>query len=194
MGKQKKIVILGVLGVLGVLGGLGILVVKRKQASITPSPLVNPTPVPEEKMATYNDEAGFSFEYPEGLKIEDISGVNDYSVLDITSPDEEGKMAIRVVDTKLKEATGGGESREVDLGGMAGKQFQLENPRRLVTEAIDKGVLFHFESPLGTAGAYWNKIHNTIVSSFELTEQKASTGAGTSGRGETIYEEEEVVE
>lgn len=204
-GKKK---ILAISGIGLILVGVLVFVVKRIQG---PKSLLNPLPTtspsePEEKNLTYNDEAGFSFEYPEGLEIKDESGQNDYSVLKITAADKTGEMVIRVVDTKYKtiddwlkkapEATGAGDARNIELAGMTGQQIQIENPRRLVTIAIDKGVMYYLESPLNEESVYWNKTHNTIVSSFVLGEAKTEAGSQTtSGGGEdVIYEEEEVVE
>ncbi|MBI4999382.1 hypothetical protein HZB97_01270 [Candidatus Gottesmanbacteria bacterium] len=74
---------------------------------------------------------------------------------------------------------------------MPGSQTQFINPRRLVTIAIDEGIMYFLESPLDEA-EYWNKIHNEIVSSFTLN--RAPAPAPQSGGEEVIYEEEEVIE
>lgn len=204
MTNQKKILMIA--GISLILIGLGTIILKVAQKSksvIMPVSTISSTPAPEEKLLTYEDEAGFSFEYTEGLVIKDVSGAQDvYSILEITSAEQSGKMVIRVVDTKYKDPslffaslkTTLGASREFELAGMAGQQIQLENPRRLVTSAIDKGVLYYLESPLDSNSDYWNKAHNAIVSSFAIGEAKTPTGSQTTGGDNTIYEEEEVVE
>jgi hypothetical protein len=208
MNSKKKILMIG--GISLILIGAGAVVLKvaqKPKPAITPDSIISSTPAPEEKLLTYNDEAGFSFEYPESLKIEDISGNLDvYSILEITSETTSGTATLKVVDTKYKtiddwlkktpEASTAGSAREIELAGMTGQQIQLENPRRLVTSVIDGGVLYYLESPLDSNSAYWNKAHNAIVSSFNLGETKPQAGSQTGGDSgqDIIYEEEEIVE
>ena len=206
MTSKKKI--LAVAGVSLILVGLIAMGVKIGQKPKTTSgPVVTPTPIRiEAENKTYQDEAGFSFEYPTGLEIKDVSGNQDvYSILEITAPDKNEKMIIRVVDTKYKtiaewlksqNQSGNPVARDFEIGGMTGQQIQLENPRRLVSLVIDKGVMYYFESPLSAEeGQYWNMVHNTIALSFSLGETKPQTGSQTTGGGDnTVYEEGEVVE
>jgi len=208
MNQKKKILTIAGVGL--ILFGLTALGVKVGQKPKTTSnPVATPTPIRiEAKNQIYEDEAGFSFEYPEGLEIKDVSGNQDvYSVLEITAPDKNEKMVIRVVDTKYKTVDDwlkkdpslpksfDGASRDIELAGMTGQQIQLENPHRLVSLAIDKGVMYYFESPLSVEeGQYWNMVHNTIVLNFSLGEAQPQAGNQGGGGEDVIYEEEEVVE
>lgn len=199
---RKKFLLVGGAGVILVLVFTVFFVIQRKRTVIV-SPIQPPGIVEEkeaETLLTYKDEAGFEFKYPERLTVKDITGdLPAYSILEISSAKQKGKMIVKVVDTsfpsvdvwlKSKEASGAGTSREITLAGMSGSQIQFANPRRLITLAIDGGIMYFLESPLDEDGL-WNKIHNTIVSSFALAEAQSSTSAGGE---EVIYEEEEVIE
>lgn len=197
---KKKLLIIGGAGIVLISVLAVLLVVQKKKTAPAGQIQVPIQEKASEKLITYKDEAGFEFTYPEDLTIKDVSGdLPVYSSLEISSAQHEGKMAIRITDTsfasldawlKSKEATGAGSTREITLAGMPGKQIQFTNPRRLVTIAIDEGIMYFLESPLDEA-EYWNKIHNEIVSSFTLSDQ---TSAPPGGGEEIIYEEEEVIE
>ncbi len=162
-----------------------------------------------EKLIKYEDEAGFSFEYPEGLAVKDITPEDDitYSELEITSDTHAGKTLVRVQDavkcTTIKcfmAGDTGSEARDITLAGMPGKQIKLNKPVLLQTVAIEDRVEYLVESPLAEPDSvFWNKVHNAIVYSFALDEATTAAGgansqAGAAGGGEAIIEEEEVIE
>lgn len=205
MSKKNWLITGGVVLILAIGMVVGLVAQGKKAGVVTPVVTPTPTKVEEEKLVKYEDEAGFSFEYPERLVIKDLTGEEEYSVLEISSLEHEGKTVIKVVDTKYssvddwlkkaKETTEVGGSREIELGGMPGRQIQFENPRRLMTIAIDEGVMFFVESPLEPDGLFWNKVHNSIGSSFVLTEEIIPVAGGEAPvAGGVIYEEEEVIE
>lgn len=205
MAKKKSLIIGTVILVLVI--GLILIMVQKRQASVT-------TPLPEQKspvtqeqenLKTYKDEAGFEFKYPESLTIKDVTSDDQsvYSQLELTPTKNEGKMVIDVTDTPLaspdawlksQEASQAGSSREVTLAGMPAKQIQLKNPPRLVTIAISEGIMYLIETPLDESG-YWNKAHNEIIGSFTLSENQPSVSQDGGGGGEGVTsEEEEVIE
>jgi len=152
-----------------------------------------------ENLVKYEDEAGFSFEYPASLTIKDITPEDNltYSELEITSDNYNGKTILRVKDA-VKCATmkcflsenPAGEARDISLAGMAGKQIRSDEPALLQTVVIEDGVEYLVESPLVEPDSvFWNKVHNDIVYSFALVQAET-----TSGGGESIIEEEEVIE
>lgn len=199
MTKKRKLLFGAGLGiVLTVVTAVGLL--SHQKINPTADNLPTPSPKVEEmaKLVKYEDEAGFSFEYPEDLVVKDVTPEDNlsYSVLEI------GETIIKVVDTRYssvdnwlakdKEASGAGTNREITLAGMVARQIQFDNPRRLVTVTIEDGVMYFIESPLESAGQYWNKVHNAIVGSFNLTESASPPTA--SGGEQSIVEEEEVIE
>lgn len=202
LARKKLLIIGGGIGIILVLG-LTVFFVIQKKKSTPISPIQTPGILKEtENLLIYKDEAGFSFDYPEGLTIEDVTGDDEtlYSSLEVSKGFSGEKMIIKVSDTafsstgawlKSKEASGAGSTREITLAGMKGVQIQFTNPRRLVTIVIDEGIMYFLESSLDEVG-YWNKIHNNIISSFTLTETQAP--AAQAGEEEIIYEGEEVIE
>ena len=199
---KKKLLIIAGAGIILVFVLVVLIVVQKKKtapAGQIQAPVQEKAP---ENLATYNDEAGFSFNYPEGLTIKDVTGDNEtlYSSLEVSKGFSGEKMIIEVADTtfssinawlKSPEASGAGTSREITLAGMPASQIQFTNPRRLVTIVIDGGIMYFFESPLDETG-FWNKAHNDIVSSFTLGENQVPAPEG--GGQEVIYEEEEIIE
>lgn len=201
MTKKRKLLFGAGLGiVLAVVVAVGLLSHQKTNPAVGNLPTPSPKIEEMAKLVKYEDEAGFSFEYPEDLVVKDVTPEDNlsYSVLEI------GKTIIKVVDTRYSSvdnwlvkdpsASSGqaGTSREVTLAGMAASQIQFDNPRRLVTVTIENRVMYFIESPLESAGQYWNKVHNAIVGSFSLTESASPPSA--SGGEQSIVEEEEIIE
>ncbi|PJE67640.1 hypothetical protein COU95_01275 [Candidatus Shapirobacteria bacterium CG10_big_fil_rev_8_21_14_0_10_40_9] len=200
MSKKKNIVILGV-GI-AILFVLGILVFLKTQK---PSSLVSP--LPEEEMPAetetgkllYEDEAGFSFQYPQTLGIveKDVSDPNTYSSLELLSKSHpEEKMVVKIIDADfstievwLKNNPQEGKlvsEKEVSLSEMKGKSFQYADPSKNLILVIDSGILYRLEAP---DSDFWRSAFETISSTFKLTEEQTSSG----GTGSSIIEEEEEV-
>lgn len=218
MGSKKLSVIsAGIIGVIVLILGWFFLFNKGKEGIVSPTPDTASNQAAggqagTEKLIKYEDEAGFSFEYPEGLTVRDITPEDDisYSELEISSSQHPGIAKIRVADTqcltienwlrKCNSRKEFGDSRDVTLAEMEGKQVRLSQPETLQTVVIEDGVEYLVESPLTEPdGAFWNKVHNDIIFSFALNEvtpvaNSFNEQAGAAGGGEAIIEEEEVIE
>lgn len=175
--------------ILGTAGGYLIISSRNKDAL----PRLKPAGIlTEEETAadlTYQDESGFSFGYPKGVKITDVTPDDDqyYSQLEITKGDN--KITISVKDAK--ETFSPGQATlvgAVSLGGMSAKQYAFGG--QLLTTAYDKGVLYLIEGPKD--GDFWEDVQNLIASSFGIGTPQ--TSASNSSGDNTIYEEEEVIE
>lgn len=203
MSKGKIFFIVGMGAILLVI--LGTLVFLRipKPASLI-NPLSRegaPAKIETGKLLFYEDEAGFSFQYPGALGIveKDIGDTSVYSSLELSSKNYPGeKMIIKITDTDIlniekyleKNPQTGNllASSEITLGGMKGKSFQHANPAQKLILVIDSGILYYLEAPFDNG--FWEKALETISSSFRLTEEKTTTS--TSGAS-VIEEEEEVI-
>jgi hypothetical protein len=167
--------------------------------------------IPEEVLITYQDKAGFEFSYPQSLKVASVSSEDKtfYSLLKITSSSQSGEVIIKVADTALTDldawlkspgATGAGQSREITLAGIKGKQIQFKDPPRLVSIVIQDKILYEIQSPLDSQDitsakpGFWNKVHNQILASFTISQENQSATSGSAGEEETTVEEEEVIE
>lgn len=210
--KNKKIILFVIIITLIILLPIISFFVFKKSKTESVNPLAESSALSkiaeEEKLLSYQDTAGFKFNYPQSVTVKDVSNndPNTYSLLELGSAKNDGKMLIKVVDSNLdsvdqwlksKEATGAGNSREVIISQMPGKQIQFENPSRLVSLAISDGIMYFFQSSLDSAG-FWNKVHSQIISSFsqngttEKTVEENKSGADFGE--ETVSENEEVIE
>lgn len=219
MGSKKlSVAIAGIIGIIVLILGWVFVFGKGKDGIVSPMPdtasdQAASSQAGTEKLLKYEDEAGFSFEYPEGLEVKDVTPEDKitYSELEISSFQHPGIAKIRVADTqcltienwvrKCNSRKEFGDSRDVTLAEIEGKQVRLSDPKILQTVAIEDGVEYIIESPLAEPdGAFWNKVHNDIVFSFALNEvtpvaNSFNEQAGAAGlQEEAIIEEEEVVE
>lgn len=155
-------------------------VVRRdvESAAISPTPtIVN--------LLTWTDEAGFSFQYPEGTNIDKHSEDNkNYANLTLTLPSLE-TVNILMSDNSFKDllsAVGQNSALDTTLGGTDAKKFFEGNQEVVV--CIDNGVLVTIKG----------KDISQIVSSWTfIYPTKAITGNSkptTSSDGGDVLEEE----
>lgn len=209
MNKKLLLPIGGLVMVVLLLGG-GMVFLKSKGSSSLLSPVGQESLGEEEevKLALWEDPAGFSFSYPEDVKIDPHEeDTENYAHLELTSPNYEGKIFIWVQDTDYtdiedwveKEATEGAQVFDTELGGEPAKKVAYSEPTKLVTAAIDIDALVLVEMMPGKEG-YWQEIYDQILSSFTFVplegEEAAAPGPweGAGGGGGIIEESEEVIE
>lgn len=163
-------------------------------AAIIPSSLIKKEVVTGD--SNYEDESGFSFDYPKGVKVSDITPESDdyYSKLSLTKGN--GKLLITVKDISAKTPDvwlkeegyeGATLTGATSLGGISAKQYYSGD--NFITIAIDQGIAY---SIVGLKdGGYWEDVQGVLVSSFVFAGNKPATSGGGDN---TIYENEEVVE
>ncbi len=162
--------------------------------------------LPLAKTLTYEDWAGFKFDYPESLKIEEIE-IDDktiYSSLELTATYGE-KLNLRVADTEFKNI---GEwqkefekkylvtlVKDVLWEEMAARQLVYGAPKRLMTMTINNGVIYSLDS-LKDEYEFWEKTQNLIVNSFMFTQtaENQAKPAVTPEANEDIVLLEETIE
>ena len=211
MSKTAVIIVILVLAVVGSGGGLWYwLNQSNSKPAVSPSEetrlsqttsSASPSPA-KEQTKTYTDPAGFSFSYPESLAVKtaaDYDEKTDYAKLVVLGTD--GQLDIRASDTKQKKIAdwlakdnqapkGATLTGATSLGDVSAEQYS--DQKNLYTLAIDQGILYMITSPNDRE---WEKVHETVVSSFRFEDQKStSTNSGGAGGDDTIYEEEDVVE
>lgn len=142
----------------------------------------------------YTDDAGFSFSYPKGVKVEDVTPDDEtfYTKLDLIKGSS--KLTISAQDSKVKsvedwlstsEYKGASLVGAGTLGEISAKTYSRDD--KLLVVAIDQGVLYLIEGPKNEG--FWEEVNGIVTSSF------AFAGTKTAAVGEdSIYEEEEVVE
>lgn len=211
---REKKVLVGILIGLIIVGSVmtGWVFLKKQRGEFL-SPLSQVTKKEEEpKILLWDDPAGFTFEYPEGLYIDpQPQDLENYAHLEITSTkDTEGRIIILVSDAPTKtieewvkeaEQTFDASIIDTTLAQVPAKKLLLKDPKKILTAALDPyGGLFLLELEFGE-GEFWQKVYEGILKSFAfkpLTKEEkkiVEESGGVSGGNESIiYMEEEVIE
>lgn len=185
-----------------VVGALIFWKTQKPESLVSPLPKAGaPAETETEGVLLYEDEAGFSFQYPKilGIVESDVSDPNTYSSLELLSKSHpEEKMVVKIIDADfstiekwLKNYPQEGKlvsEKEVSLSGMKGKSFKYAEPSKNLILVIDSGILYRLEAP---DSDFWRSAFETVSSTFKLTEEQTSSGGASSS---VIEEEEEVIE
>ena len=154
---------------------------------------------PSKTLKDYTDSAGFSFKYPEDVKVKtlDTSDSATYSSLDITSLEVKGSMSLKVLDTKLgsidewflENKLAASTKKEIKIGEILGKEINANN--KIIAAGLDQGILFTIEvDPQNQK--YWTNVYNTMLSSFNFVpaqSQVKSSAPDTSSSDVTLEED-----
>lgn len=159
------------------------------------------------KLKEYQDESGFKFKYPEEFNVLTKANLDKstYASLLITTSKYQGKLTVVAVDSDLNKVDDwfqGNKSvseikniKDIKLDVIDAKQFQ-ENDR-IVTLALDQGVLFTFTTtPINNNNA-WINLNNQVLKSFTfaLPQSNPVTDNSNESNNDIVYEgEEEIIE
>ncbi len=144
----------------------------------------SPTPTPA-TLLTWTDEAGFSFQYPEGTTIDKHpEDTKNYANLTLTLPS--GKVInVKMSDNTYKDLSAwAGQNSAIDafLGGQNAKKIIDENGQEIIA-CIDNDVL------VTISGSSLSTISNSWVFIYPTASATKSTATDNSG-GEDVLEEE----
>lgn len=188
---------------------VGIIFINSDRKSISPNlsselSQKSENTLPSKTLKKYIDSSGFIFEYPEEISIATSSALDNstYSFLKLTSQ-QVGGMTVKVQDTKLADLDGWekenkslipGKGSVAKLGDISAREYRSNS--RLVTAAIDHGILFTIDVDLQKESDYWNSVYNSIFSTFSFSTPKADSSSNSSDQstGDVVDEGEEVVE
>ena len=195
--KSKALLVVVPVAVILVGAGVYFFVSRKSNGEIT-SPLIQnqeAASAPAPKLLTWNDQAGFSFQYPEGLKINKHPEDNtNYANLDFYIDGKDGAVKVLAADTKYKSAVEwASRGMEVSLSGKPARKIVSPDTNEITIGLVDEGILFTIKLIPGKE-SYWQNVFAQIVSSFKLvypTKAPVSNSGGASGE---IIEEEEVIE
>lgn len=208
---QKKVLIILIVAVIiGVVGGFLWLRSRRTPPEVI-SPArqtseMNPAQT-EAKLLTWNDQAGFAFQYPSGMKInKHDEDKENYAHLDLYLDGKDGVVKILASDTKYKTAeewatkekrnsqiSGGGE--EFTLSGKPARKIFFPDTQTTIIGTVDEEILFTIELVPDKEG-FWQKTFDQIVSSFKFVAPTVAPVSAKNGEsvGSDIIEEEEIIE
>jgi len=203
---KSKALFIGIFAGVILIGGLGYLFFKGRNSSEVTSPIgqsqvEQPTISP--KLLIWNDQAGFTFQYPEGLQIDKHDeDKENYAHIDFTKSGETGGILVMASDTKYKnvdewvkldKALTGGLVVDTTLGGKPAKKISFSDSGKVIIGAVDMQILFTFQ--MIDTGVYWKPVFDKIISTYEFVYPTSipSAGGSSAGSGE-IIEEEEIIE
>lgn len=164
----------------------------------------NTDSTPAQSLTVWEDPAGFSFSYPQGLTIDTHpEDQENYAHLEFTSPEHSGKILIWAKDlpsaatidawVKANKAYAGATVMDSTLAGAGAKKILLAGPpqsRHVVSYADD--LLFIVEVTLEDA-AFWSPIADGIIDSFKIIplEEESAAAPEPAGTGEYVPADEE---
>ncbi len=168
----------------------------------------NVTPTAAPKMLSWDDPAGFTVSYPEGLIMNkhDEDAVN-YAHVEFTSPGKPGSMIIWVKDippgvsdtgtwVKKDASLSAGSALDTTLGGQAAQKILLAtSPKKEIIGSVYDNALFYIEVALDDGG-FWQSTTDSMVQSFVFKpiNTQAGTSDGNSGSpGDSLSVDEEEV-
>lgn len=210
--KRPIVIILFAGLLLGLIGAGVYLYFSRNTSTSLVSPGGEPTPTIAPVLASWDDAAGFTMQYPEGLTVNkhDEDKVN-YAHVELTDAAHPGGLTVWVTDLpkgvtdtvswgKKAATPSSAISFDTTLGDQPAQKILIaDTPKKVMVGAVWDGVLWYIEANL-TDEVYWQSVFDTVTNSFvfkPLPETAAGNGAG-SGAGsvttEQVFDEEEVLE
>ncbi len=192
---KKPIVIVLVICILcvGIVGA--ILFWKQKQKPIVSAPTQVKT-LNVEETVLWEDQAGFSFQYPKVLLFDKHDeDEENYAHIEFTSATHSGRLIVWAKDTTYSDVEGWAKNAvavDTKLGGLPAKKIIISTPsKKIIIGTISDQILFTVEAEPTEGDSFWTTVSDTIVSSFTFTQ--ANTDASAPSQ-EASYDEEEVVE
>lgn len=201
---MKKPIILILLGglIVGLIGAGGYLYFSKS----APSPDVtgvNPTPTMAQKTVTWDDPAGFTFQYPEGLTVNkhDEDKVN-YAHVELTDSSHPGSLVVWVKDLpkgvtdtaswgKKAATPSSALSFDTTLGGQPAQKIMISGtPKIVMVGVVWDGVLWYVEATFSDE-PYWQSVYDTVTNSFAFKPLPTQPGAASI---DNVVDEEEIVE
>ncbi len=144
---------------------------------------VSPTPVIIEEKTIWNDQSGFTVQYPISLKLNPHDeDKENYAHLEFTSATHSGNLIVWAKDStagsiddfvKIKKLEG---TIDTTLGGETAKKVLDSKTKQIIISTIKNGYLYQVEvNP--TDSEYWNRIFNDVSSSFQFKIQEKTENA-----------------
>ncbi len=203
---RKPIVIAIIIGVsVGVVAGGGYLWMKKTREVVPPT--TTQLEETQAKLLDWKDPAGFTFQYPEGVTIDKHDeDKENYSHVEMTNPTNPGRLIVWAKDTTAADVNAWVKTEktfrdasivDTTLGNQPAKKILLTTPtKKVVVGTIFDEILWYIEVEPGEDD-YWQKILDTIATSFKLTPlpgESSAGGAETSVEEDVMVDEEEVIE
>lgn len=163
--------------IVGVIGGsaAGVFLWQKALLKKAVEPSVDTVSAPVVASSTWNDPAGFTFQYPGDLTVDKHDeDTENYAHVELTSNSHPGNLIVWVQDTNAADANAwvkteklftGATIAEATLGGKPAKTVSGDELKKVITGTISDGLLFMIET-VPTDAAYWTEVHDAIAKSF----------------------------
>lgn len=157
--------------------------------------------IPDVTTVTYDDWSGFRFDYPDILTVKEVELDNPriYSSLELAGSDSQ-RLNIRISDTAVagltewqKEFNRQYSVRKINqttLAGLPALRLNFGAPEKLLTVAIDNGIIYTIESQADSG--FWNRTHEDLIASWQFTQSQPAAAAAGNENEEIILIEEAV--
>lgn len=202
---RKKVIIIGV-AVAAVLVGLlfatFVLFKPKQEEPVSPALPIGEPAVVLAPLVTWEDPAGFSFDYPGDLDTDPHEeDEENYAHLEFSADDHPGSIIIWMKDTTYKMIDDWAEKEseaaseqifDTTLDGHEAKRVMFADGR-ILTAALDQEVIVLVEMLPGDH-QFWTPIYDQIVSSFKFIPLPTKALQPQTGGTNEIWEEEEVIE
>lgn len=207
---MKKTVLMVLLGgvILGSIGaGAYIFFQKKTSPAVTPvSDASGSAQISAPTLRTWNDPAGFTMQYPEGLDVNkhDEDTVH-YAHVELTDRAHPGRIVVWASDLpkgvtttaswgKLMATPSSAISFDTTLGGKPAQKILVSGPEKSVTTGVVyDGIVWSVEAALGD-GPYWQSVYDAIVQSFSFVSVPAQNAPASAGVPQDAVDEEEVLQ
>lgn len=191
---MKNVLIPIIVGLLigGIVSGIYVWRIKgdARKTMQTQLPL-SPTPPPV-SLLTWNDQNGFSFQYPEGVTInKHDEDKENYAHIEFTHPNHPGKLIIwgKDVPANVTDAASwvksdtrflGASILDTEMGGQPAKKVMVTgSPQILVVGTVYDSIVWSAEATLEEP-EYWTTILTSLTNSFAFATSKSDGTASES--------------
>jgi len=204
--KMKKTILLIVVAV-GLIALVIYLIFSPKRSSLNTSQTsllkTNQEITPSKTLKSYSDPSGFTFNYPDNLSLQNNESTSSaaYADIQLTSKDVGGSLNLKISDTKFATVSAWAKSvsrqtpKEVSLGNL--KALEVTSGDKVFLGAVDSGVLFNIEIPVGDKKDFWINVYSKVIQDFSFTPPQAASAdeqSRSSAPDDVSFEGEEAVQ
>lgn len=199
---KKLWIATGIVVVLLVAAGGVFVFLQKNTKVISPGEAVIISPTPAVEMTTWDDPAGFSFQYPKDLSVnKHEEDPDNYAHVELTNSSHPGSVIVWVsdlpkgvttVDSWAKKLYSTATTIDSTLGGEPAKKIFVSTPSaKLIVGTVSDGLLFYVDGTLSDK-PYWQTVEDGIVKSFAFTPD--TSAPSNAAAGSDSVDEEEVVQ
>jgi len=205
---KKSVVIAGIIFGTALLIGIGVWVRNTLGKKSIPKEVSQLSEAKVPELATWEDQAGFSFQYPKDVLInKHDEDLENYAHIEFTSATHSGRLIVWAKDTTYGDiaAWAAGDKTlanasiiDTTLGGKKAKKISISEPsKKLITGTIEDQILFTIETEPQSGDPFWTDTYATIVQSYAFTplaSDNSSVNQPVTNDVSNAVDEEEVLE